>query len=385
MRGWHKTDNEAGALAEKEIDFPVGFTGILERMMAIDPVKYARSRNFVTGAVTYLSPYLSRGVISTRQVFESLQNRGYSFQQTEKLVSELAWRDYFQQVWQAKADLIFEDLRQPQPGVVTQHVPEALPGACTGIEAVDAGIGKMVANGYMHNHLRMYTASIACNIARAHWKAPSEWMYYHLLDGDLASNSLSWQWVAGAFSSKKYFCNQENIDKYTNSRQPNSYLDAAYSDFPLASIPYPLQVTTTLSLQTILPETGLPTLNPQLPVLLYNSYNLDPLWRKNEPANRILLLEPSHFKRFPVSEKVLSFVVALAKENIPGILVFCGEWNEIPGLAEATAVYSKEHPCFRYYPGIKDSREWLVPEISGYFQSFFAYWKKIEKQLRKNP
>lgn len=379
---WH-----AGAInhietLKSEISFPTDYASILKRIMEIDPGKYAKTRNFLTGAVTYLSPYISRGVISTRQVYESLKARGYSLYQMEKMVSELAWRDFFQRVWQAKGDAFFEDLRQPQPDVKTTQLPIALPEANTGIDAVDKGIKTLYETGYMHNHLRMYVSSIACNIAGAYWKSPAEWLYYHLLDGDLASNTCSWQWVAAAFSGKKYYCNQENISKYTGSNQKRSYLAQDYSAFPLANIPEPLQATTTLPLQSTLPTTPIPTIDTTLPILLYNSYNLDPLWRRDEPANRILLLEPSHFSKYPVSEKVIAFILQLATENINGIQIFTGEVADIPGSKACPSVYSKEHPAFKHYPGLKDSRDWLVPEVSGYFPSFFGYWKKVEKWLK---
>lgn len=381
-RRWHKGIDQNTDEIKTAIHFPTDYNSILQRIMEIDPGKYAKTRNFLTGAVTYLSPYISRGVISTRQVYESLKARGYTLSQMEKMVSELAWRDFFQRVWQAKGDAMFEDLRQPQPDVYTRELPIALTEATTGIDAVDKGIEALMETGYMHNHLRMYTASIACNIANAHWKAPASWLYYHLLDGDLASNTLSWQWVAAAFSGKKYYCNQENISKYTGSNQKRSYLAVDYGAFPLAEIPEPLRATTTLPLQTNLPETPLPSVDTNLPLVLYNSYNLDPLWRKEEPANRILLLEPSHFFSYPVSEKVLSFILKLATDNIPGIQIFVGEVAEIPGIQACPAVYSKEHPAFTHYPGQKDSRDWLVPDVSGYFQSFFGYWKKVEKGLK---
>jgi deoxyribodipyrimidine photo-lyase len=381
-RKLHKGIDQHTHEKRADIHFPTDYNSILQRIMEIDPGKYAKTRNFLTGAVTYLSPYISRGVISTRQVYESLKARGYTLYQMEKMVSELAWRDFFQRVWQAKGDTIFEDLRQPQPDVLTHELPMALTDATTGIEAVDRGIENLYETGYMHNHLRMYTASIACNIANAHWKAPANWLYYHLLDGDLASNSLSWQWVAAAFSGKKYYCNQENISKYTGSNQKRSYLNEDYSGFPLATIPEPLQVTRPLSLETVLPETPLPTIDPNLPVLLYNSYNLDPLWRKDEPANRILLLESSHFNKYPVSEKVMAFILALAKENIPWIQVFTGEVDDIPGISKVPQIITKEHPAFTHYPGQKDSRDWMVPEVSGYFPSFFGYWKKVEKYVK---
>ncbi|HSK12494.1 MAG TPA: FAD-binding domain-containing protein [Phnomibacter sp.] len=381
FKKWHAGADSSKTGQQPDFHFPAGYASILERINNIDPIKYASTRNFVNGAVTYLSPYISRGVISTRQVYESLKARGYQLQQMEKLVSELAWRDFFQVIWQAKGDAIFEDLRQPQPQVKHFQLPSALPNASTGIDGVDKGINLLIEKGYMHNHVRMYTASIACNIAGAHWKWPAQWMYYHLLDGDLASNSLSWQWVAAAFSGKKYYCNQENINKYTGSEQRGSYLDHSYADLPMADIPEPLRHPIEPHLNTLLPTTPKPAIDHTLPIILYNHYNLDPIWRKDMHANRILLLEPSHFSKHPVSEKVIEFVLAIAKENIKGIQVFTGEVAEIPFLKDVPAIHSKEHPCFTHYPGEKDSRDRLVPEVTGYFPSFFNYWKKIEKRL----
>jgi deoxyribodipyrimidine photo-lyase len=91
--------------------------------------------------------------------------------------------------------------------------------------------------GYMHNHLRMYVAAIACNIGHSHWHLPARWMYYHLLDADWASNALSWQWVAGSFSSKKYYANQENINKYCHTQQRNTFLDVSYEAYETMPTP----------------------------------------------------------------------------------------------------------------------------------------------------
>ena len=78
----------------------------------IDPIKYARTRNFVHGAVTYLSPYISRGVISTKKILLHLINRGYSFHDSEKLIQELAWREYFQRVLQHRPHLFETAIKQ---------------------------------------------------------------------------------------------------------------------------------------------------------------------------------------------------------------------------------------------------------------------------------
>ena len=366
----------------QEIEFPTDYNAIQNRVDSIDPIAYSRTRNYLNGAVSYLSPYISRGVISTRQVFNSLFDKGFSIEQSQKLIQELAWREYFQRVWQQLEEDMFDDIRRKYTGVTNRKMPASVLQAKTGIESIDKGIRDLYETGYMHNHLRMYVASIICNIARSYWDEPSRWMYYHLLDGDIASNICSWQWVTGSFSGKQYFANQENINKYTGSRQQGTFLDRPYEDLPGINIPEELSNYSLPVLKTTLPEKKLPVLDKNLPLIIYTNYNLDPAWRKDTEANRILLLEPSHFKQFPVSEKVLDFILQLAN-NIEGIQVFAGEINELPGLQEFPAIYTKEHPAYKHLPGIKDERDWLFPEVKGFHHSFFSYWKKCEQQLKR--
>lgn len=364
------------------LNFPTAYTDILDRIDRIDPYEYARTKNFLNGAVTYLSPYISRGVISVKQVFDHLQRKGYKLADMEKLVQELAWREYFQRVWQYYEDDIFEDIRHRHTGTRHRLMPDAISKANTGITAIDTAIKELYANGYMHNHLRMYIASITCNIGKAWWQTPAQWMYYHLLDGDLASNACSWQWVAGTFSSKQYFCNQENINRYTGTSQNGSFLDHSYNELPQMEVPEVLQAVSPFTLTTTLPEITGPQLDHSLPLLLYSPYHLDPLWKKDMKANRVLLLEPSHYKQFPVSEKVIRFIMDLGK-NIPGLQVMVGEASAIPGLRNFPAIYTKEHPAFRHWPGIKEERDWLFPDVKGMFYSFFGFWKRAEASLRK--
>jgi len=362
---------------------PTDYQEILVQLDHTDPVKYAADRNFIDGHVSYLSPYISRGVISTKQVLNILLAKGFALEQIEKFIQELAWREYFQRVWQQLGDDMFDDIRRSNTGTRHRQIPAALMNAKTGIQAIDKGINELYETGYMHNHLRMYTASIACNIGKAYWEMPSKWMYYHLLDGDIASNTCSWQWVAGSFSSKQYFCNQENINKYTRSQQSCSYLNKTYQELPLMDVPGELTATTAIQLTTALPATTTPIIDPSLPILLYNSYNLDPLWKKDINVSRILLLEPSHFKQFPVSDKVIAFIISLA-QNIEGIQVFTGEISDIPFINKVPAIVSKEHPAFTHYPGQKEARDWMFPEVTGFYNSFFGFWKKCERLL-KNP
>lgn len=362
------------------MNFPTEYAEILKRVDQIDPEKYGKTRNYLDGAVTYLSPYISRGVISTKFIYNKLIDRGFEPMRIGKMVQELAWRDYWQQVWIAKGDEINEDLKHPQPEVGNYEMPEAIINGETSIEAIDQGISEFYATGYLHNHLRMYIASLACNIGKSHWKLPAQWMYYHLLDGDWASNALSWQWVAGSNSNKKYVASQENINEYCYNNQKNTFLDVPYEDIPNLSIPGTLSKTINPTLKTPLPEQASLQVDKNLPTLIYNFYNLDPNWHQDIEANRILLLEPSHFSKYPVSQKTINFTLDLAK-NIPDIQVYVGEFDELITKYELESIKFKEHPLSTHYKGEEDPRDWIF-DVKGYYGSFFSYWKKCKKTLK---
>jgi deoxyribodipyrimidine photo-lyase len=381
----HSGDDLFPDMAKQTPQFPLDYNSILARINNIDAAKYARTRNFINGAVTYLSPYIARGVISLVHVKEAVMHNKKLYQ-VEKLLQELAWREYFQRIWQHYGDAIWSDIKQPQPNAKHQQLPQALAEASTGINAIDDAIETLYSSGYMHNHLRMYTAMLACNIGKAHWQQPSKWLYYHLLDGDIASNTLSWQWVAGSFSSKLYYANQENINKYAGTEQ-QTYLSVPYEDFATMPVPLALQHTITWQPECKLPTSEVLKLDTSLPILVYNSYNLDPLWHKDEAVNRVLLLEPSHFDAYPVSDKVIDFIIGIAKTNIPGVQVFVGAFSTLLmqlklTIGEDVVIRFKEHPTNQHYQGIEESRAWLFPEVKGNFSSFFAYWKKCERYLK---
>ncbi len=359
--------------------FPTDFSEIVKRVEQINPLEYGISRNFIDGAVTYLSPYISRGVISTTSVFNYLLKKGFDLIKIEKFVQELAWRDYWQQVWIAKGSSINSDLKHTQNPVANHGIPTAVVKGTTGIKAIDHAIKIFYETGYIHNHIRMYIASIACNIGQSHWRHPAQWMYYHLLDADWASNALSWQWTAGSNSAKKYYANQENINKYCYTNQKETFLDIDYQEFKNLPIPDSLKDITQLKLNTVLPQTTISNINEMLPTAIYNFYNLDPLWHKNERVNRVLLLEPSHFEKFPISQRSIEFMLKLSN-NIDGIQIYVGEFEAFIKEFNTTTIIYKEHPLNKHYVGNEESRDWLF-SIKGYYPSFFAFWEKCKKEL----
>jgi hypothetical protein len=122
-----------------QLGFATDYQTILERVDAIDPLKYGRTRNYVDGDVSYLSPYISRGVISTKQVLDHVMSKGFTINQIESFVKELCWRDYFQRVGQVKN--LNEDIKHPQEPVSNHAIPSAILEASTGIEAIDTPAG----------------------------------------------------------------------------------------------------------------------------------------------------------------------------------------------------------------------------------------------------
>lgn len=361
-----------------EASFETEYPAILNKIDLIDPIAYGNTRNYLNGNVTFLSPYISRGIISTRQVLERVLAKGYKLNQIETFVRELCWRDYFQRIGQVLN--LNKEIKQPQFPVSNRGIPVNIVQANTGIIAIDKAIQDLYTYGYLHNHSRMYIASIVCNIAHSHWLHAAQWMYYHLLDGDWASNACSWQWVAGTFSTKKYFANQENINRYSLTNQNNTFLDLSYEEIQQMDTPLPLAESQRLFLETALPQNNKLALDSTLPTFIYNYYNLDPKWHAEDIGNRILLLEPDFFRDYPVSNKCIDFMLALVS-NIPRIQVYTGSFESLCQKYSLKNIYYKEHPLNGNYTGYEESRDWISDSLTGYFPSFFNYWKKMEKQI----
>jgi len=211
--------------------FPPTMEHALRRMEKVRPNAYAKTRNFVDGAVTRLSPYLTHGFLTIPQCIAQISLR-HPLTLEDKLIYEFAWREYFHHVWSRLNDGILSDIRGPVwRGRYATALPEDIREGATGVAVIDLAVRSLYKHGYLHNHIRMWLASYIVHIRKVDWKAGAAWMYAHLLDGDLASNNLSWQWVAGTFAHKPYLFNAENVARYcSNLDCSGTAIDTSYVD-----------------------------------------------------------------------------------------------------------------------------------------------------------
>ena len=194
---------------------------------------YSKLRNFDFGPekrsnVSCLSPYITHGIINEKEVIEKSLSK-FSFSKNEKFIQEVLWRTYWKgwlelrpNVW---SDYLIELNKIKEEFKGNQKYLDALKGK-TNIECFNAWINELRENNYLHNHTRMWFASIWIFTLELPWQLGAEFFMQHLYDGDAASNTLGWRWVAGVQTQgKHYLASEWNIKKYTNNRFDNIKLN----------------------------------------------------------------------------------------------------------------------------------------------------------------
>ena len=209
-------------------DFPPTREAALARLNAFLPAagRYAAERNFIRPGndhVSKLSPWLQKRLLLESEVVAATRER-WPFAAVEKFVQEVYWRTYWKG-WLEQRPAAWSRWREAVPRLTDalqgeQRVTwEAARAGRTGIAGFDAWAQELVATGYLHNHARMWFASIWIFTLRLPWELGAAFFYEHLLDGDAASNTLSWRWVAGLQTpGKTYLARADNIAHYTEGR-----------------------------------------------------------------------------------------------------------------------------------------------------------------------
>lgn len=187
---------------------------------------YARDRNFDFGPekrtnTSCLSPYVTHGILSENEIIKQSLKQ-YSFSKIEKFIQEVLWRTYWKgwlerrpSVW---TDFI-NDLKYLKVDYESNKNLKAAVNGNTDIDCFNDWVNELKEIGYLHNHTRMWFSSIWIFTLDLPWQLGAEFFLEHLLDGDPASNTLGWRWVAGIQTQgKHYLASEWNIKKFTNNR-----------------------------------------------------------------------------------------------------------------------------------------------------------------------
>ena len=206
-----------------------GAVNELDNFIETNLKDYSFKRNFDFGPndksnVSCLSPYITHRLITEFEVAKKVLGK-YSFQKVEKFIQEIFWRVYWKgwlelrpQVW---TDFI-EDLKSIKDD---KNYMKAINGE-TEIDCFNDWVRELKENNYLHNHTRMWFASIWIFTLNLPWQKGAEFFMKHLYDGDAASNTLSWRWVAGLQTKGKHYVAQSwNISKFTNNKYNNVKLN----------------------------------------------------------------------------------------------------------------------------------------------------------------
>lgn len=259
MTDWTATRTEG----EKRM---AAFTGRMGR-------RYANGRNTDHGpgahkAVSVLSPYVRRRLV-TEQDLVATALAAHGPEDAEKFIQEVIWRGYFKgwlerrpQVWASYVTGLEADLADlDRDRRLRRDVGRAMDGQ-TGIECFDAWATELVDTGYLHNHTRMWFASIWIFTLGLPWRLGADFFYRHLLDGDAASNTLGWRWVAGLHTrGKPYPADARNIATFTAGRFAPRPSD-------LADVRQGLEATEPDGLPSVLPLRAISPPDPSRPTAL---------------------------------------------------------------------------------------------------------------------
>ena len=193
-------------------------------------LNYRNNRNYDFGPsnhnyVSQLSPFIRRRILTELEVLKAVLNR-HGLSSAEKFIQEVFWRTYWKGWLEMRPSIWLDyqnDLSRLENQIMTQSgLRKSWETACegkTGVECFDFWARELKETGYLHNHARMWFASIWIFTLNLPWQLGADFFLRHLLDGDPASNTLSWRWVAGIQTQgKTYLARRDNICKFTKNR-----------------------------------------------------------------------------------------------------------------------------------------------------------------------
>ena len=312
-------------LLDRDTSFAPGRSAGLSRLAEFLPRAgrdYQTYRNYDYGPgrhfnVSRLSPYLSTRLIREVEVLEATLKQ-YSKQEAYKFVQEIFWRGYWKgwleqrpQLWKSYWEVLPSSLEQlnEDPQAKKNYLAACL--GETGIKIYDSWVRELVETGYLHNHARMWFASIWIFTLNLPWQLGAELFMKYLFDGDSASNTLGWRWVAGIQTKgKNYVASEWNIKKFTNNR---------FSNIKLNENPFPIMDDRNYSIV----NNNFLNINlsgDQRLLIFENNLSFDQTDFKDQSFKNIYFIyNGNETRQIKLDEKVLTFKKSLIEDQIKNL------------------------------------------------------------------
>ena len=274
---------------------------------------YSKLRNFDFGPsnrsnVSCLSPYITHGIINELEVINKSLKK-FSFAKNEKFIQEVLWRVYWKgwlelrpDVW---SDYLIELDKIKKEFKNNQSYLDAIEGK-TNVDCFNQWVIELKESNYLHNHTRMWFASIWIFTLELPWQLGAEFFMQHLFDGDAASNTLGWRWVAGIQTQgKHYLVSEWNINKFTNNRFKNIKLNENAK--PISNDKIYSVINKSFKNSEILEDKTL--------LIFENNMTFEFSDFKEHKFKKILLVSNNTDRTIKLSEKVLKFKANLLEDQ----------------------------------------------------------------------
>ena len=360
----------------------------IKRLNSIDIDQYNRNRHFSNGAVSKLSPYFRYGCLTLKEASDSVR---YRFgMKSERFVYQLAWRDYWRRVWYDLGDGIFSDIEEAKVPLGDKLMPDFIRQGITGLPCMDGLIRDLMQEGYVHNHGRLWFAAYLVHWLKIDWREAADWFENYLIDGDKASNHLSWQWIASLFSSRPYFFNKENLARYTGEKYcANCKINCPF-DASLEILNEKLFVRATptpaKAQRIAMPTRSALSTHKAVAVLVHDEMlsSAHPLLRK--PMAKFFIFDDYLHGKWPL--KRLQFVADCLSE-MQGVEVWIGDTSEILKERGVGQIITQNTPNLQQKAILEPFQISWQPELN-FIESdisdqrlkrFSRYWDKVGPEL----
>ena len=325
----------------------------LESFVENNLAEYSKLRNFDFGPdkrsnVSCLSPYITHGIVNEQEIIKKSLGK-FSFSKNEKFIQEVLWRTYWKgwlelrpNVW---SDYLTELIKIKENFKNNQNYKNAIEGK-TKIDCFNQWVIELKENNYLHNHTRMWFASIWIFTLELPWQLGAEFFMQHLYDGDAASNTLGWRWVAGVQTQgKHYLASEWNIKKFTANR---------FNNIKLNENAPPKVSEKTYSI--IKQDFNNPQNIEDKSLLIFdNNLSFEITDFQNHKFKKIYLISNENDKRsIKLSEKVVKFKSLLIEDQKQRLKAQSTDY-EVISISEVKDIQN----CYSLYPSVGENLDYL--------------------------